>query len=175
MALTCEDGLANPAIMPRRSRRPESREDARPAGGAGRLFAPDGSTAARPFGRGQYRPSIRSSTMNDINGRSCDSRTDTMATRLPEVTRLLKARGVRTVIASYGGPMIALVFVDANEMPMLVDILYRHTVEIAEVFRSLLKSRHPSTLTSLAECGTFEWDLCRDTLEHQHTVTHRGL
>jgi hypothetical protein len=113
--------------------------------------------------------------MKDMNERVDGSQADTMSTRLPDITRVLKAKGVHTAMASYTGSMLALIFLDANEMPMLVEMPYRYTIEIAEVFRSLLRKRHPSALTSSTECGSLDWNLWRDTLEHQHTVTHYGL
>lgn len=112
--------------------------------------------------------------MNDINGNPGGS-ADTMSARLPDVARALKEAGVHHVIASYQASLIGMAFLDSDEKPMFVRLRQTHIVHVAEVFHSLLRKRHPTAAENINQGGIFDWDVPANTLEHQHTVTHRGL
>lgn len=113
--------------------------------------------------------------MCDNNGRSGSTSGDTMATRLPEVVRALRQEGVHHVIASYGGSRIAVAYLGHDHKLLAIRPNESHILHIVEVFRSVLKRRYPAAFENAGETGIFEWDLINDSLEHQHTITHRGL
>ncbi len=113
--------------------------------------------------------------MCDNNRRSGSMSGDTMATRLPEVVRALKQEGVDHVIASYGGSRIALAYLGHGKKLLAIRPKETQVLHIVEVLGSVLKRRYPAAFENADEGGVFEWDVMNDTLEHQHTITHRGV
>jgi hypothetical protein len=101
---------------------------------------------------------------------------DSMTKRLPLIAHVLRNSGIKLVVANYRGTVCGLLFAGSTDAPVLPEDAVASTArDIARVLLEIATKRYPTALEDGNSTGRFEWNLAEDTLEHQHTITHRGL
>jgi hypothetical protein len=154
--------------------------DARPAGGTGRLRsgqlarAVDVGSRAIPPSQVET-PMSDNTTERNSSGNGGNPPRDSMARRLPFVAHALRNSGITSVIVSYRGSIMGVLFVSATGDFVFPSNATMASLQIVGVLRAVLRQRYPATFTHTASSGVFEWDLGQDTLRHEHTVAHQGL
>lgn len=100
---------------------------------------------------------------------------DTMSARLPQITRTLRACGVARVVASYEHPFCLVGFLDAKDEAISPPCSPSALREVTDLFASLASSRLSGIPAARGGRGAFDWNLVRDSLTHEHTLTYKGL
>jgi hypothetical protein len=100
---------------------------------------------------------------------------DTMSSRMPEITRTLRGCGVARVVASYEHPLCLLAFLDSKDDAMSPPCSPSAIREVTDLFASLASRRLSGIPAARGGRGTFDWNLVRDSLTHEHTLTYKGL